>query len=109
LAAAEIFVLPSYSENFGIAAAEAFAAGKACVLSNQVGLAQDARRANAAIVTPCDAGELSGAIKKLLADRAQQFALGQAARQFARDYLSLGAVGRQLEEEYRKYKVQSRK
>jgi glycosyltransferase involved in cell wall biosynthesis len=107
LAAAEIFVVPSHSENFGIAAAEAFATAKACLLSDQVGLAEDARRADAAIVTACDAGKLSEAIKKLLTDRAQQFALGQAARQFARDCLSLEAVGRQLEEEYRK--VGSRK
>jgi glycosyltransferase involved in cell wall biosynthesis len=101
LAAAEIFVLPSYSENFGIAAAEAFAAGKASVVSDQVGLAENARHANAAIVVPCDANALAAAIKSVLSDPAQQQALGEAARRFAGAYFSLEAVGKQLEERYR--------
>ena len=101
LDAAEIFVLPSYSENFGIAAAEAFAAGKACILSDQVGLADDARRANAAVVIRCDAKELAEAIKKLLTDPAARLAIGNAAQQFARNNLSLAAIGTQLDAEYR--------
>jgi glycosyltransferase involved in cell wall biosynthesis len=101
LAAAEIFVLPSYSENFGIAAAEAFAAGKACVLSDQVGLAQDAGRANAAVVVPCDANALADAIRSVLANPEQQQRLGQAALLFATDRLSMAAVGEQLDEAYR--------
>jgi glycosyltransferase involved in cell wall biosynthesis len=101
LDAAEIFVLPSYSENFGIAAAEAFATGKACVLSDQVGLARDALQANAAIVTRCDAKELADAIKKLLDDSATRLAIGNAAREFARSYLSLAAIGTQLDQVYR--------
>jgi glycosyltransferase involved in cell wall biosynthesis len=101
LDAAEIFVLPSYSENFGIAAAEAFAAGKACVLSDQVGLSDDAQRANAAVVIRCDTNELADALKKLLADPAKRLAIGNAAQQFARNNLSLAAIGTQLDTEYR--------
>jgi glycosyltransferase involved in cell wall biosynthesis len=101
LSAADVFVLPSYSENFGIAAAEAMAAGKACILSDQVGLAEEAQRANAAVVTRCEASDLAEAIKKFLNDPALRTAVGQAAAQFARDRLSLGAVGAQLEAEYR--------
>jgi glycosyltransferase involved in cell wall biosynthesis len=100
LSAAEIFVLPSYSENFGIAAAEALAAGKPCILSDQVGLAVDARRSNSAIVVPCNSEALAEAIIKLLGDPAQQQTLGQAGRKFVKDYLSLQAVGAQLEAAY---------
>jgi glycosyltransferase involved in cell wall biosynthesis len=102
LNAAEIFVLPSYSENFGIAAAEAFAAGKACILSDQVGLAQEARRNNAAIVTSCNKDALAGAMKNILSDSTQQATLGLAARKFATDHLSPEAIGTQLDNVYRK-------
>jgi glycosyltransferase involved in cell wall biosynthesis len=101
LAVAEIFVLPSYSENFGIAAAEAFAAGKACVLSDQVGLADDARHVNAAIVVPCDANALAEAVKSVLSNIEHERQLGSAALEFAKTRLSMASIGEQLEEEYR--------
>lgn len=99
-AAASVFVLPSYSENFGIAAAEALAMGKACVLTDQVAIAHEAKGANAAIVTRCDADELSDAIKKLCSDPVRRRALGIAARQFAVEYLSMRAIGEKLGREY---------
>lgn len=52
LAEADIFVLPSYHENFGLAAAEALAAGLPVVLSDQVGIAQDVTKSCAGTVVP---------------------------------------------------------
>jgi glycosyltransferase involved in cell wall biosynthesis len=52
LAEADIFVLPSYHENFGLAAAEALAAGLPVVLSDQVGIAHDVTKAGAGTVVP---------------------------------------------------------
>lgn len=102
LAAADLFVLPSYSENFGIAAAEALAAGKPCVLTDQVGIALEASRENAAIVIRCDQRELADAIKNILADPERRGALGRAALQFAKRSLSIDSIGEQLENNYRR-------
>lgn len=51
---ANLFILPSYHENFGLAAAEAMATGLPVILSEQVGLAQDVREFNAGLIVPCD-------------------------------------------------------
>jgi len=102
LAAATIFVLPSYSENFGIAAAEAFAAGLPCVLSENVGLSDEAQLTGAALVTKCDITELASAITTLMLDPEKRARMGKAARQFASERLSLDRIGKQLQQEYRR-------
>jgi glycosyltransferase involved in cell wall biosynthesis len=99
-AAATVFVLPSYSENFGIAAAEAFAAGTPCILTDGVGIANDAKQFDAAIVTSCDATTLGEEMIKLLADPARRQELAKNGRLFVSDYLSPAAVGKQLVETY---------
>ena len=102
LAAAEIFVLPSYSENFGIAAAEALAAGIPCILSDQVGLADQARQANAALVCRADERGLAQKMKQLLTSSELRETLRAAARKFTSQSLSPEAIGAQLEAEYRR-------
>lgn len=101
-AAATVFVLPSYSENFGIAAAEALAAGVPSVLSHQVGLADEVANAGAAIVTRCDVRELADAIELILCDDRIRNELATKAKAFVQSYYSLEAVGEQLVTLYRR-------
>ncbi len=86
LADADVFVLPSYSENFGIAVAEAMAAGVPVVVSNQVGIHQEVADASAGLVVPCDAAQLADAIMTLLADGARRAAMGESAAVLAKRY-----------------------
>jgi len=51
---ANLFVMPSYHENFGLAAAEAMASGLPVILSDQVGLASDVIEFSAGLIVPCD-------------------------------------------------------
>ena len=100
LAAASLFVLPSYSENFGIAAAEALAAGIPSILSEHVAIADDAADAGAALIVPCEAGVIAKGMRQLLSDAASRDRLGVQGRALIRERFSLEAVGAQLFELY---------
>ncbi|HXI93333.1 MAG TPA: glycosyltransferase, partial [Blastocatellia bacterium] len=88
MAAASMFVLPSYSENFGIALAEAMAAGLPCVMSDQVGIAVDANEYDAGLVVPCEVGPLTSAMQRLLDDPELRGRLGANARRLVDDRFS---------------------
>jgi glycosyltransferase involved in cell wall biosynthesis len=92
LADADVFVLPSYSENFGIAVAEAMAAGVPVVVSDQVGIHHDITEAAAGVVVKCDAAPLALALIRLLNDASLRRAMGRNGRRLAQKRYSLEAV-----------------
>jgi glycosyltransferase involved in cell wall biosynthesis len=68
LASANAFVLPSRSENFGVAVLEALSAGVPVVVSNRVALHREIAASNAGLVTKCDPDDIAYAIIRLLKD-----------------------------------------
>lgn len=86
LAAADVWALASHSESFGIAAAEAMAAGLPTVVSDRVPLAVDIEAAAAGMVAPVDADAFGAAIARLLGDAALRAELSVTARKFAQRY-----------------------
>ena len=100
LTSADVFVLPSYSENFGIALVEALACGCPVVLSDQVGIHREISRAEAGLVTPCRPGELATAILNVLTDAALRRRMSENGVRLARQKFSLEAVSRQLAAAY---------
>lgn len=94
LAAADLFVLPSYSENFGLAVVEALAAGLPVVVSDQVGIHRDV--ALAGLVVACAAEPLAQALIALLNDPGQRQRLGSAGRRLAQERFSNEALGEKL-------------
>jgi len=100
--AATIYVLPSYSENFGIAAAEALAFGVPTVLSDQVAIAQDAAAAKAAVVVRPEPMEIARAINQLLNNLSAREELGRNGKRFAEDSYSMEHISQQLVSEYRR-------
>ena len=93
---ASVFALSSFSENFGIAAVEALAAGVPSVLSESVAIAGDARDAGAAFVSTTDPESIAKAIASLLDDAAVRHRMSDLARAFAERNYSVGAMGRSL-------------
>jgi len=67
-AAADVFVLPSYSENFGVAAVEAMACGLPVIISDQVGIHHEVAGAKAGLVVQCNSNEVSDALERVLSD-----------------------------------------
>ena len=86
LAAADLFVLPSYQENFGVAAAEALACGVPVLLGKGVNLAGEIAGAGVGAVCPTDAGALAVELRRWLTDLPACRAAGTRARRFAARY-----------------------
>jgi glycosyltransferase involved in cell wall biosynthesis len=97
-----MFVLPSYSENFGIAAAEAMAAGVPCLLSESVGMAPKAKEYRAAVTCVANAEALTKEAMLLLATPARRKELAHNGPRFVSQSLSASAIAHQLCNEYRK-------
>jgi glycosyltransferase involved in cell wall biosynthesis len=99
-AAASMFVLPSYSENFGIALVEAMATGLPCVTTDGVAVSEDILEHNAGIVVKADVKLLSGAMNRLLDDAALRARLSANAKKLAKERFSLDAMGTALRRLY---------
>jgi glycosyltransferase involved in cell wall biosynthesis len=98
---ADLFVLPSASENFGIAAAEALAAGVPAIVSRHVALADEIESARAGWICGDDAGLLAAALREALGDPDERRRRGQAAAQLARSTFSWKSCAERLIAGYR--------
>lgn len=96
LADADVFVLPSYSENFGVAVLEAMAAGMPVVISDQVGIHHEITAANAGLVTPMNISSLSEGVVQLLNNPTRARLLGLNGKRLTDQHYSAEAVTRQL-------------
>lgn len=99
-AAADVFVLPSFSENFGIAAAEALAAGLPCVLGQGVAIAKDVVQAGAGVAVGTDAPDIARALRLIMSDPQALASMSERARRLARERFSIQAMGASLKQLY---------
>jgi len=83
---AHLFVLPSHSENFGVAVVEAMAHGVPVLISPRVGIADAVAEANAGVVTECDDETLAAAILRLSGNPAILAEMSDNARRLALSY-----------------------
>lgn len=97
---ADVFVLPSYTENFGMTVIEAMACALPVVISDQVNIHTEVAGAGAGVVTRCDAGEVAAALEALLHDVDRRRALGEAARRLVRARYTWPAIIGALTKEY---------
>jgi glycosyltransferase involved in cell wall biosynthesis len=98
---AQLFVLPSYSENFGNVVAEAMAMSCPIVLTPEVGLAEFVRTHAAGTITTGEPDDLAEKINSLANDEAMRTAMGCNGNRAVMHHLSWDAVARQMEQTYR--------
>lgn len=82
-AAAQLFVLPSQQENFGITVAEAMACGTPVIVSPEVALATTVAEMRTGLVVSRNPNDLAQAIDRLLLDEPQRRSMGLAGRRAA--------------------------
>ncbi|MGF1482515.1 MAG: hormogonium polysaccharide biosynthesis glycosyltransferase HpsP [Cyanophyceae cyanobacterium] len=97
---ADLFVLPSYYENFGIAVAEAMAVGTPVVISDQVHIWQTVSDRQAGWITPCRVEELTNALRQALLDSQARQERGENARRLVQEQYSWRAIAQQMIEVY---------
>ncbi len=96
LGAGTVFVLPSYSENFGQAVAEAMACGLPVVISDRVNLCSAVAQAGAGVVVPCESAATAAAIEQILRQPAQARAMGERGRRLVAERYNGQTVAGQM-------------
>lgn len=99
LAAADVWVLTSWLENFGLAAVEALAAGRPSVLSDAVQISEQVGAAGAGLVSERRPEAFAEHIVRLLGDERLRAELGERARTFGHSY-DWSSIGPMLAELY---------
>jgi glycosyltransferase involved in cell wall biosynthesis len=100
LTKADLFVLPSYYENFGIAVAEAMAAGKPVVISDRIHIWEDIQQAEAGWVGPLEVSAIGNLIKLALLDPHERKRRGLNAKKYAEKHYNWDAIAQQTIDAY---------
>ncbi|MGB3267026.1 MAG: hormogonium polysaccharide biosynthesis glycosyltransferase HpsP [Microcoleus sp.] len=99
---ADLFVLPSYYENFGIAVAEAMAAGVAVAISDRIHIAADIQQAEAGWVGPLEVGAIANSIKSALLNPQERQRRGLNGKEYAEKHYNWEAIARQTIDAYQR-------
>ncbi|MBD1998971.1 glycosyltransferase [Leptolyngbya sp. FACHB-541] len=100
LQTADLFVLPSYYENFGIAVAEAMAAGVPVVISDQVHIWEDVKQSEAGWVSACEVNALTDQLRAAIQSVPERQRRGANAQAHALKHYSWKAIAQQTIQAY---------
>ena len=93
---ADLFVLPSHSENFGIVVAEAFSRECAVIVSDRVQSSEHVVAAKGGAVVPLDVDKLAVTMDDMLRDRTGLVAQGVRGQEYAKANLSWSGIAPQI-------------
>ena len=96
----DLFVLPSYTENFGVGIVEAMACGLAVVISNRVNIWREIEEYSAGLVISCDSDELAKALIELLDEPDKRERLGRNGRKLVGEKFTWDRIAEQMIEVY---------
>ncbi|HEY2493122.1 MAG TPA: glycosyltransferase [Paenibacillus sp.] len=97
----DMFVLPSYSENFGIAVIEAMICGLPVIISNKVNICHDLIDHQAGEVVNCDSSELAACMLKLLDNPELSSRLIENGMRLVESQFQWSKVGESLNNNYK--------
>lgn len=93
---ADIFVLPSYSENFGNTVLESMACGCPVIVTSEVGLASKVKQTESGIVVDGEPESIAEAINTLLVDRIKAMKMGKNGSETARREFSWQRIAHEM-------------
>ncbi|MFZ4641667.1 MAG: glycosyltransferase, partial [Nodosilinea sp.] len=99
LAAADVYVAPSYSEGFSMSVLEGMASGLPCVITTGCNF-PEAAAAQAAYVVDPNADQIGAALSRCLQDPEAAKAMGQRARQFIFEHYTWDKIATDLIQVY---------
>ena len=97
---AEMFVLPSYGESFGVAVIEAMASGLPVLISKYVAIWQDVEGAGAGVIVDNEIDKIAVGMRQTLGDVYSAKAMGERAKRLVTQHFSWLHVAEQLELAY---------
>ena len=97
---ADVFVLPSYTENFGMTVVEAMACKLPVVISDQVNIHNEVTESDGGLVTHCDVDEVAKGISGLLGDADKRRSMGESGRRYVEEHYSWTVIVGGLIQEY---------
>ena len=100
LQGADAFVLPSFSENFGIAVAEALVAGLPVVITSGIQISAEIKAAKAGLVVDGDVDAVANAIGQLLSQPTLRTELGQRGQALAESRYAWAKIAQSLAKTY---------
>lgn len=100
----DMFILPSYSENFGMAPVEAAYFGLPVIVTDGVGIAPDVEEFKAGLVVPKEVAAVSRAILSLLSDKDRGRSMGTAGKHLVESRFRTEAVAERFIEVYNELK-----
>jgi glycosyltransferase involved in cell wall biosynthesis len=102
LRGAELFVLPSHSESFGVVLLEALCCGCPVIMTPEVGVAKDIEKLGAGVIVQGIPEEIGRAINSLLADPERRKRMSDIGRKTVLDLYSWDGIADNMEAAYRR-------
>ncbi len=96
----DIFVLPSYSENFGMTVIEAMYSKMPVIITNRVGIAPEVKETGAGIVIEKNEKSLANAILMLLQNQHLRKKMGEQGKEMVQKKFSWPEVAKSFAKEY---------
>jgi glycosyltransferase involved in cell wall biosynthesis len=97
---ADVFVLSSYSENFGMTVIEALSCATPVVISDQVNIFREVQSSGGGLVTPCDSEKIADAMMALLQAPERRRAMGALGREWVRETYDWPKIVPRLDAQY---------
>ncbi|MGC8742911.1 MAG: glycosyltransferase [Verrucomicrobiia bacterium] len=104
----DIFVLPSYSENFGVAVIEAIYCGCPVVISDKVALSEEIKYNNAGIIVKTNLESIYQGMKKLLEDENLRKTVSENGKKMVKEYYDIEEVADKMIEMYKEAVMESK-